>query len=102
MTLHRESCEVEAVERLLLHRWPHNVRGLATCLTRVRDIDPTPGLHLWSVERVLGVAEPPPSSESVSAAEVETALAACEGNESRAARHLGISRGKLRRILGKA
>jgi hypothetical protein len=92
--------EVEAVERLMLDEWPSNVRGLRAALTKLRALDPEPGLHLWSVERVLGPA--PSSRDGMDAAQAREALEACGGNESHAARHLGISRGKLRRLLGKA
>lgn len=102
MALDASHCEVEAVERLLLCGWTSNVRGLVTCLRRVRDVDPEPGLHLWSVQQVLGQSEPVSSVGPHDATSVQQALDACGGNESHAARHLGISRGKLRRILGKA
>ncbi len=93
------SCEVEAVERLLLDPWPNNVRGLRAALTKLRTIDPEPGLHLWAVTQLLG---PVSSAEAAQASAARAALEACSGNESQAARHLGISRGRLRRLLGKA
>lgn len=102
MQLPTDQCEVEAVERLLLDPWPNNVRGLNAALTQLRAIDHEPGLHLWSVERVLGPAPSSRRDDGVSKEDVEQALAAADGNESQAARHLGISRGKLRRLLGKA
>lgn len=101
MDLSPDACEVEAVERLLLDPWPSNVRGLASTLTKVRALDKERGLHLWSVDKVLG---PVPSSrreDGLTAERVQEALDACDGNESQTARALGISRGKLRRLLGK-
>lgn len=101
MDLSPPACEVEAVERLLLDPWPSNARGLGATLTKVRALDKEPGLHLWSVEKVLGPAPSSRRQDGLTEERVQEALAACDGNESQAARALGISRGKLRRLLGK-
>ena len=96
------TCEVEAVERLLLEAWPANVRDLAAFLARVKIRDPLPALHLWSVQAELG--GPPSASASAQPLRrerVEEALRAAGGNESEAARLLGCSRGALRRFLSK-
>ena len=92
------TAEVEAVERLLLEPWPTNVRGLAAALERVAALDPAPGLRAWAVERVLG---PAASARSglLSAELAAQALAAAGGNETQAAKRLGVTRGKLRRFL---
>jgi sigma-54 interacting transcriptional regulator/FHA domain-containing protein len=92
--------EVEAVERLMLDPWPHNVRGVAALLGRLGPIDPEPGLHLWAVDRILG---PRPASRPghVNAEVVRATIDGAQGNEREAARRLGMSRGKLRRMLGK-
>lgn len=91
--------EVESVERLLLHPWPANVRDLAACLSQVAGFERPPSLPIWAIERVLG------PTHSVRAAltsnEVEQALRDAGGNESAAARRLGVTRGKLRRLLAK-
>jgi len=92
--------EVEAVERLLLHPWPGNVRGLIATLARMAALDAEPGLRLWAVEKVLGRA-PSTDQAPLTWPGVQAALRSCQGNESRAARRLGISRGKLRRFLDK-
>jgi DNA-binding NtrC family response regulator len=93
--------EVEAVERLLLHPWPSNVRELTATLERCATIEGTAPLRLEIVERVLGapVGATRPTRTALTLEEARRKLADCDGNESAAARHLGISRGKLRRIL---
>ncbi len=89
--------EVEAVERLMLHAWPANVRELISVLHRVAAIDAPTALRAWAVDRVLG---PRPQVAGVlTRAAVEQALARTRGNESAAARVLGVTRGKLRRLL---
>ncbi|MEZ4442985.1 MAG: sigma 54-interacting transcriptional regulator [Polyangiaceae bacterium] len=100
-TLAPDHCEVEAVERLLLDPWPTNVRGLQATLSKLRTLDPEPGLHLWSVENVLGPAPSSRRDDGLTPERLQQALEASGGNESQAARHLGITRGKLRRLLGK-
>jgi transcriptional regulator with AAA-type ATPase domain len=101
MSVRAEDSEVEAVERLLLHDWPHNVRSLIAFATQLRGLAREPGIHLWAVERLLGPLRGA-AAGAVSAGAAAAALDACSGNESEAARHLGVSRGKLRRLLGKA
>lgn len=90
--------EVEAVERLMLHDWKSNVRELAAAIDRVAMIEPPPGLRLQSVEAVLGKQSAPPSG-TLTAESVARALADANGNESEAARRLGVTRGKLRRFI---
>jgi DNA-binding NtrC family response regulator len=92
-----ELVEVEAVERLLLEPWPANVRGLVAAMDRVAAVDPAPRLRAWAVERVLGPAASARAGV-LSSELVDDALAACGGNETQAARRLGVTRGKLRRF----
>jgi transcriptional regulator with GAF, ATPase, and Fis domain len=92
--------EVEAVERLLLHPWPGNVRGLIAMLARMAALEPEGGLRLWAIEKLLG-REPDTDQAPLTWPNVQAVLSRCDGNESRAARRLGISRGKLRRFLKK-
>lgn len=95
-----EQVEVEGVERLLLEAWPGNVRELDAALAAVRRLDPEPGLRLWALEDVLGER----SGERTALTE-ESALAAVEaadGNVTAAAERLGVSRGKLLRLLKRA
>jgi hypothetical protein len=89
--------EVEAVEHLVLHAWPGNVRELAAVIDRVQALAQAPALPLWAMRRVL------PSTTAhtpgvLTASHVQQVLASCGGNESQAARMLGVSRGKLRRF----
>jgi transcriptional regulator of acetoin/glycerol metabolism len=91
-----DEVEVEAVERLLLMRWPTNVRGLDAALAAVRRLDPAPGLRAWAVEEALGAAGPSPKAALTQEA-VDAALEAVGGNVSAAAERLGVSRGKLLR-----
>ncbi len=95
--LSADGVEVESVERLLLETYPANVRELAAVLAKVRVIDPEPGLRLWSVQEVLGPAAAS-SGRALTAERIEEALRATGGNESEAARRLGVSRGALRRF----
>lgn len=101
-----EHTEIEAIERLLLEPWPTNVRGLVSTLARLGAIDPGGGLRLWALERALGSAAPQTEKAPVAAeltqAAVQEALRAADGNETQAARRLGVSRGKLRRFLQRA
>src|SRR6185295_1850112 len=91
-----EDVEVEALERLMLERWPSNVRELDALLSAVRRADPVPGLRLWSIEEVLGKAPAP--STALTEEAVEAAVRAAGGNVSAAADRLGVSRGKLLRL----
>lgn len=92
--------EVEAIERLMAHDWQRNVRELAMILDRVATIEAAPKLPAAAVERVLG---PLPASvrAPLTSDAVRQALDSCGGNESAAARKLGITRGKLRRFLSR-
>ena len=98
--LEADGVEVEALERLMLERWPDNARGLDAILRRAAALDPAPGLRSWTVERLLGPLEPA-SPEELSEEQVARVLEAVGGNEREAARRLGVSRGKLRRFRGK-
>lgn len=88
---------VEAVEMLMLRDWPANVRDLERLAFA---IDPTVELKPSVVRQVLGLAAaakaPPLTEESIAAA-----LAAHGGNQTRAARHLEVSRPRLLRAMKK-
>jgi MoxR-like ATPase len=88
--------DVEAVERLMLEKWPANVRDLERLAA---SVDPAAPLTVSAVERVLGA---PSVRAPVTRETVERALAACKGNQSEAARRLGVTRAKVRRLLGLA
>jgi MoxR-like ATPase len=91
-----EQVEVEAVERLMLHDWPSNVRELDALLAAARRSDPKPGLRLWTVNEILGEAATPRGT--LTSELVEAAIAKANGNVSAAADSLGVSRGKLLRF----
>lgn len=91
--------EVEALERLMLHELPANVREVAAVLSRAFAAERRPRLTLEALESILG----PPSAVASSRASALTAEGVAEalrleGSESGAARRLGISRGMLRRF----
>jgi DNA-binding NtrC family response regulator len=92
--------EIEAIERLLLEPWPSNVRGLDGALAAVRRADPNPGLRLWALDEVLG--ERAADKVALTREVVEAAVAAENGNVTAAAAKLGVSRGKLLRMLKKS
>lgn len=92
--------EVEAVERLLSYPWPRNARELEAALRQASMLDPRPGLRLWTIKRIVG-DDPDGRSFALTDAIVAEALAATSGNETAAARRLGVTRGKLRRHLSR-
>lgn len=92
--------EVEAMERLLLHAWPRNIRELEGILRQAATLDPRPGLRLWCMERLLG-EDTAARSGLLSEDVVAKALDLESGNETAAARRIGVTRGKLRRFLSK-
>ena len=101
------ACEVEAIERMMLDPWPSNVRGVQAMFGELASIDPAPGLRTWSVEQVLGSHDKPRASAparavTLTAEAIQAAIDGCGGNETQAARRLGVSRGKLRRFLKKS
>jgi transcriptional regulator with AAA-type ATPase domain len=96
-----ESIEVEAMERMMLDPWPNNIRGLIALFSQIRAIDTKPGIRKWAVDDVLGTLSAPSSSGQLSRALIEEAIQACDGNETQAARRLGVTRGKLRRFLAR-
>jgi DNA-binding NtrC family response regulator len=93
----RNQVEVEAVERLLLETWPGNVRELGAALAAVHRLDAEPGLRLWSLDEVLG--EPRDRKSALTREVVDAAVQAEGGNVTAAAQKLGVSRGKLLRML---
>jgi hypothetical protein len=90
------TAEVEAVERLMMERWPANLRDLDRFAS---SLSPLEALTLAAVERVFGASGTPVAPTRQVAEQV---LAASGNNQSEAARKLGISRPRLRRLLGLA
>lgn len=93
--------EVEAVEHLLLHPWRLNVRELAGALHEIRRSSTGTGLTAWEVERILGPLSQERGGDGPTLEQAQAALVSA-GSEAAAAKLLGISRGRLRRLLGKA
>ena len=92
-----DATDVEAVERLMLHAWPSNVRELDSVLERVAATEPRPALRLAAVQQVLG-GPPSRQTATLTVERVRQALAA-HGSQSQAARALGVTRGQLLRFL---
>jgi hypothetical protein len=86
----------DAVALMMRHAWPENVRELERL---VMVMDPEVGLKSSIVRDVLGTRAPANVQPSWGKDEIVSVLAACGGNKSEAARRLGISRGKLIRLL---
>jgi transcriptional regulator with PAS, ATPase and Fis domain len=97
--LDRAHVEAEAVERLMLARWDGNVRELANVLERAVPPEGPPALRLHALEAALGPCEPEDDGAVLTREAVERALDLAGGNQSKAARNLGVSRGKLLRFL---
>jgi len=91
--------EIEALERLLLEPWHSNVRELEAALSAVRRVDREPGLRLWALDEVLGQRRS--DKLALTRDVVDAAIAAQNGNVTAAASQLGVSRGKLLRLLKK-
>lgn len=81
----------------MLHDWPANVRDLDRLLATV---DPASGLKLSTVHAFFG-ERAPVSDPLLTKEAIAQAMSACGGNQSAAARRLGINRPKLRRELKK-
>ncbi|MCC6214175.1 MAG: sigma 54-interacting transcriptional regulator [Polyangiaceae bacterium] len=102
--------EPVALERLLLADWEGNVRELRNVLLRIVGRDSPSALTGASVDEALGAAPPPTDRSSsrrrgglsLTPTRVREALERCEGNRSRAARELGVSRGALIRAIDRA
>ncbi len=105
-----DDVEAQAVEALMLHPFPGNVRELAGVLKVAAQHDPPPGLTLRGVQAALtlrGASAAAPSARAqaqsrpapLTPATVERALAQTSGNQSQAARLLGVDRGALLRFL---
>jgi transcriptional regulator with PAS, ATPase and Fis domain len=96
LDLERVRVDVEAVELLMLHDWPENVRGIDRL---VAAADPAIGLKLSLVEQMLGVRASAAAAPPLTREAILDALDACSGNKAQAAKRLGVSRGQLLRRL---
>jgi len=87
--------EAEAVELMLLHEWPFNVRELERLALAV---EPTEGLTLDLLQKQWKIAanKLQKGSRTLTRETVEHALRVC-GSEAKAAEYLDVDRAKLRR-----
>jgi DNA-binding NtrC family response regulator len=90
--------EIEALERLLLHDFPGNVRELARILETLRAGDCGDRIGAGAVENLLG-AIPRRRRISPSLEELREALLASGNDLAVAAGRLGLSRGRFRSLL---
>jgi two-component system NtrC family response regulator len=93
----------DAMSALLQHRWPGNVRELENCLTRAVVLATGSVIHAGHLE-IAGTADPIdgfPTLELMEGEHVTRALAMVDGNRTRAAEILGISKPRLYRLIEK-
>lgn len=101
LDLSKTRIEAEAIERLMRHDWPENVRELFRV---VEGLNPQTGLKRSTLDRLWGPEVDVPVSRRgivLTKETVDRALADCQGNKSRAAKALGASRSQLLRWLRK-
>jgi transcriptional regulator with PAS, ATPase and Fis domain len=96
----------DAMEALLAHDWPGNVRELENCLTRAvvlatGNVIRVEHLALRPRPDDVGASDAFPTLERIEADHVVRALAASQGNRTRAAEILGISKPRLYRLIEK-
>jgi two-component system response regulator AtoC len=103
--LGRPACGItrEAMSRLVAHDWPGNVRELENTLSRAVVLCRGPAITLEDLSITDELSEPGPASADRTLSEVERrhvqrVLADTQGNKSKAARILGISRPRLHRM----
>jgi len=93
--------DAEAIERLMRHDWPENVRELFRV---VEELTPAVGIKKRVIDGILGPESEMSQSQGSALLSPETvanALQACAGNQTRAAKWLGVSRPQLLRWLKK-
>ena len=94
----------DAMERLVAHAWPGNVRELENCLTRAVVLatgDVIRAEHLGLITRMRAPVDSFPTLEQMEADLLTRALASTEGNRTRAAEMLGVSKPRFYRMLEK-
>jgi DNA-binding NtrC family response regulator len=94
----------DAMASLVAHEWPGNVRELENCLTRAVVLatgDVIRPEHLGLTTRARAPVESFPTLEQMEAELLARALASTEGNRTRAAELLGVSKPRLYRMLEK-
>ena len=93
--------DAEAIDRLMRHDWPENVREL---FRFVDNLDHHAGIKKSTVDRWLGPELHVPASRRSSVLTRETvdkAIADCGGNQTKAAKSLNVSRPQLLRWIKK-
>uniref|UniRef100_I2Q2D4 Transcriptional regulator containing PAS, AAA-type ATPase, and DNA-binding domains n=1 Tax=Desulfovibrio sp. U5L TaxID=596152 RepID=I2Q2D4_9BACT len=102
-----EAISPEAMERLLAHDYPGNIRELENILEYAAILSPGRTIELCHLpEHLRGPAPACPLKNGRTMAEIRflaanEAVARCGGNRNAACRELGISKDTLRRILGR-
>ena len=93
----------DALDRLTTHPWPGNVRELENCLTRAVVLSTGDIIRPEHLALAHSSASParPATLDAIEAEHVAAILAATDGNKTRAAEILDISRPRLRRIIEK-
>jgi transcriptional regulator with AAA-type ATPase domain len=92
----------QAFARLEAHRWPGNARELSNVLSAACAATSSPCIDAADIERVLGQRAGRGDARSITAEIIERAVEEHDGNQSAAARALGISRSTLRDRLLRA
>lgn len=98
LTLNPEAMDIEALERLLLFPWKGNVRELELLVTHLA---PSCELRLRAITEVLGPGADDLGKRPLTREQVNRVLRECGGNQTEAARRLGVDRAKLLRLLKK-
>jgi transcriptional regulator of acetoin/glycerol metabolism len=95
--------DVDAAERLCLHDWPYNVRELASLARRIAVLHRAPKAitveHLSAELQAADDVDPNRGARPVDLKRLRGALRANQGNVSRAAAALGISRQRAYRLM---
>ncbi|MBP9206229.1 MAG: sigma 54-interacting transcriptional regulator [Kofleriaceae bacterium] len=99
-TRRRQVIDAALLQRLEAHAWPGNVRELKAVLERAvilaGDAPLAPGhLAITAVKARADAAAPASAEEAAERSRIVEALEACAGNQTRAAKLLGVSRATL-------
>ena len=95
----RRSLSDEALRSIVTYSWPGNVRQLAACLERGAILAHGPMILPADLGLIHDVTPGVPLLTKSTTNTVLAALSACRGNRAAAARHLGIDRRQLYRLM---